>query len=81
MPPAQGRFTFWSFADQPIDEIEDGFRNDKHRKQWRATLKTHAARLCEMELASIVTADIVATLQPIWLQVPDGRFRAGGQRP
>jgi NADPH-dependent 2,4-dienoyl-CoA reductase/sulfur reductase-like enzyme len=46
---AQGGITFWDFADKLIDEIEDGFRNDKHRKQWRATLKTHAAKLCEME--------------------------------
>ena len=68
---SQGDITFWSFADKLIDEIEDGFRNDKHRKQWRATLKTHAAKLSDMEISSIVTDDIVATLQPIWLKVPE----------
>ncbi len=40
---SQGGVTFWSFANKLIDDIEDGLRNDKHRKQWRATLKTHAA--------------------------------------
>ena len=75
----QRRITFWSFADKLIDEIEDGFRNDKHRKQWRATLKTHAATLCEMELAAIVTDDVVATLQPIWLKVPETARRVRGR--
>ncbi len=76
---SQGGVTFWSFADKLIDEIEDGFRNDKHRKQWRATLKTHAAKLCEMEIVSIVTDDIVATLQPIWLKVPETARRVRGR--
>lgn len=76
---SQGGVTFWSFADKLIDEIEDGFRNDKHRKQWRATLKTHAAKLCEMEIAVIATDDIVATLQPIWLKVPETARRVRGR--
>lgn len=76
---SQGGVTFGSFADKLIDEIEDGFRNDKHRKQWRATLKTHAAKLCEMEIAAVVTDDIVATLQPIWLKVPETARRVRGR--
>ncbi len=76
---AQGGITFWDFADKLIDEIEDGFRNDKHRKQWRATLKTHAAKLCEMEIVAIATDDIVATLQPIWLKVPETARRVRGR--
>lgn len=76
---SQGGVTFGAFADKLIDEIEDGFRNDKHRKQWRATLKTHAAKLCEKEIASIVTDDIVATLQPIWLKVPETARRVRGR--
>lgn len=76
---SEGAMTFWKFADKLIDEIEDGFRNDKHRKQWRATLKTHAAKLCEMEIAAIITDDIVATLQPIWLKVPETARRVRGR--
>ena len=76
---SQGGVTFWSFADKLIDEIEDGFRNDKHRKQWRATLKTHAATLCESEISSIATDDIVAALQPIWLKVPETARRLRGR--
>jgi len=76
---AQGGITFWDFADKLIDEIEDGFRNDKHRKQWRATLKTHAAKLCGMGIGAIATDDIVATLQPIWLKVPETARRVRGR--
>ena len=76
---SQGGVTFWSFAEKLIDEIEDGFRNDKHRKQWRATLKTHAPKLCEIEIAAIVTDDILATLQPIWLKVPETARRVRGR--
>lgn len=72
---SQGGVTFWSFTDKLIDEIGGGFRNDKYRKQWRATLKTPAAKLCEMEIATIVSDGIVATLQPIWLKVPETAWR------
>lgn len=76
---SQGGVTFWDFADKLIDEIEGGFRNEKHRKQWRATLKTHAAKLCDLELGLIATDDILATLQPIWLKVPETARRVRGR--
>jgi hypothetical protein len=75
----QGGVTFWSFAEKLINEIEDGFRNDKHRKQWRATLKTHAAKLCDMDISTIATDDIVAVLQPIWLRIPETARRVRGR--
>jgi integrase len=74
-----GATTFWMFAENLIDEIEDGFRNDKHRKQWRATLKTHAAKLCEMDIGAIDTDDILASLRPIWLKVPETARRVRGR--
>ncbi len=42
---AQPVQTFGAFADSLIDDIEGGFRNEKHCKQWRSTLQTHAAAL------------------------------------
>jgi len=44
---------FGAFAESLIDDIQDGFRNEKHRKQWRATLKTHAKALSTKDVASI----------------------------
>lgn len=57
--------TFWAFADKLIQDTEEGFRNEKHRKQWRSTLKTHAKGLCNHKLDEIGTDDVVAVLKPI----------------
>jgi hypothetical protein len=35
--------TFGEFADEYIAEHEKGWRNAKHRQQWRNTLTTHAS--------------------------------------
>jgi hypothetical protein len=32
--------TFGAFALDLVDSLEDGFKNPKHRQQWRNTLKT-----------------------------------------
>jgi integrase len=74
-----GALTFWTFADAFIDEIEEGFRNDKHRQQWRNTLKTHAAVLCDMEIATVDTDDVLEVLQPIWLKLPETARRVRGR--
>ncbi|WP_227876549.1 tyrosine-type recombinase/integrase [Sphingomonas paucimobilis] len=71
--------TFWAFADQLIEDIEEGFKNEKHRKQWRSTLKTHAKGLCNRRLDEIVTDDIVAVLKPIWLKLPETASRVRGR--
>src|SRR3546814_11424447 len=36
---------FGAFADSYIDTHEEGWRNPKHRQQWRNTIKTHAKPL------------------------------------
>jgi integrase len=77
-PPAS-TITFWKFADTFIDEIEDGFRNDKHRKQWRATLKTHAAKLRDVDVARVDTNDVLGVLKPIWLKLPETARRVRGR--
>lgn len=59
--------TFGTFADDLIDDIQEGFRNEKHRKQWPSTLKMHAAELLEKPLAEIDTDAVVEVLKPIWL--------------
>jgi integrase len=71
--------TFCEFAESMIEDIEAGFRNDKHRKQWRSTLKTHAASLAAKSIAEISTDDIVAALKPIWLELPETASRVRGR--
>lgn len=70
---------FGEFAESLIDDIEGGFRNEKHRKQWRSTLKTHAASLIEKPLGDISTEDVVAVLKPIWLELPETASRVRGR--
>jgi len=46
--------------------IETGFKNEKHRGQWRTTLTTYAAPIWDKRLVDIETDDVLACLKPIW---------------
>lgn len=59
--------TFREVARDLIDGIEGGFKNEKHRKQWRSTIATYAAPILEKPVDQIHTTDVLALLQPIWL--------------
>ena len=71
--------TFDAFADDLIGDIQEGFRNEKHRKQWRSTLKTHAAPLLEKPITEIDTDAIVEVLKPIWLSKAETASRVRGR--
>ena len=73
------RMTFGEFADALIDDIESGFRNEKHRKQWRSTLKAHASSLTDMVIREIDTHDVLEVLKPIWLKLPETASRVRGR--
>jgi integrase len=63
---ARGAETFGPFALALIDEIGAGFRNTKHRAQWRTTLTAYATPIWNKRLADIETDDVLACLKPIW---------------
>ncbi|WP_184249970.1 tyrosine-type recombinase/integrase [Novosphingobium chloroacetimidivorans] len=71
--------TFGAFAMELLDSIEDGFRNPKHRAQWRSTLKGHAKPLFEVPIAEVTTEQIVAVLEPIWLTKRETASRLRGR--
>lgn len=71
--------TFGAFAAELMDDIEHGFRNTKHRQQWRNTLKTYAAPLTEMAIDEVSTDDVLACLKPIWLEKPETASRVRGR--
>ena len=43
--------------------IETGFKNEKHRGQWRTTLTTYAAPIWDKRLVDIETDDVLACLK------------------
>ncbi len=50
--------------------------NEKHRKQWRATLETYAFPvLGEMHVADIEPRDVVRAVHPIWQDKPETASR------
>jgi integrase len=70
---------FGVFAMQLIDDIEDGFKNPKHRQQWRNTLQTYAKPLFDLPLAEVSTEHVQAVLQPIWLTKQETASRLRGR--
>lgn len=62
----QSGTSFGAFADNLVEHLSHGFRNEEHRRQWTQTLKTYAAPLRDMPIAAIQTADILSVLTPIW---------------
>jgi integrase len=58
--------TFGEMADQVRESLSAGFRNERHRAQWKSTLATYAAPLKDKPVDTIGTDDVLAALRPIW---------------
>lgn len=71
--------TFGAFAEEYIASVEDGWRNPVHRQQWRSSLRDHAAALHNKPVDAITTDDVLAVLQPIWLEKPETAKRVRGR--
>lgn len=72
--------TFAAAVDRYLAFKLDEFSNDKHRKQWRATLETYAMpHLGDMQLQEIAVQDILQVLQPIWSETTETATRLRGR--
>jgi integrase len=71
--------TFGTFATELIADIEDGFKNPKHRQQWRNTLETYGKPLADIPIDQVSTEDVLGVLQPIWLSKPETASRVRGR--
>lgn len=76
-PPA--RVTFGQAADALVDSLEGGWRNPKHRAQWRSTLKIHCKPIWSKPVDEIDTTDVLAVLRPIWTETPETASRVRGR--
>jgi integrase len=76
---AKGR-TFREMAEEFIGRNEAGWRNAKHRQQWRNTLQTYAyPTLGELSVGAIDTGLVVQVLDPIWAEKPETASRVRGR--
>jgi integrase len=71
--------TFGETADQLIAALSPSWRNEKHRAQWRMTLKTYAAPLRPLAVDQIAVHHVLAVLKPIWATKPETASRLRGR--
>ena len=71
--------SFGTVAIELIEGIEAGWRNPKHRQQWRNTLTTYAAPIWNKAVAEIDATDLLGVLRPIWQTKPETASRLRGR--
>jgi integrase len=72
--------TFTQAVERYLAAKLDEFRNEKHKKQWQATLDTYARPvLGDMPLQSIAVADVLRALHPIWANKTETASRLRGR--
>lgn len=76
---ADGIPTFGEIADTVCETLASGFRNEKHKAQWRMTLATYAAPLRAKPVDTVTTEDVLSALKPIWAEKPETASRVRGR--
>lgn len=71
--------TFGTVATELINQIETGFRNEKHRTQWRNTLNTYCSPIWALPVDQITTEHVLNILKPIWLSKAETASRLRGR--
>jgi integrase len=71
--------TFGQFADELVEDIKGGFRNEKHKWQWSHTLKTYAASLRPIPIDAVSTEHVLDVLKPLWSSKQETASRLRGR--
>ena len=72
--------TFADCADQFLNSMEKGWRNEKHRAQWRMTLgPAYCASLQGKRVSTVGTDDVLKVLTPVWHDKPETASRLRGR--
>jgi integrase len=71
--------TFGEMADDVRETLSAGFRNEKHKAQWKSTLETYAAPLRAKPVDTIATDDVLAVLKPVWTTKAETASRVRGR--
>ena len=77
---AAATITFRDCAQRYIEAHAKGWKNGKHRQQWRNTLETYAYPvICELPVAAVDTALIMQVIEPIWTTKTETASRLRGR--
>lgn len=76
---SEGVPTFGEMADQFLASLQSQWRNEKHRAQWATSLKVDAAKLRQLPVDRIETADVLSVLKPIWTTKAETASRVRGR--
>ncbi len=71
--------SFGRFAQRYVADIESGFRNAKHRQQWRNTLETYGKPIAKIPIAEVDTNDVLRCVRPIWGKKQETASRVRGR--
>lgn len=72
--------TFRQAAQAYIEAHEEGWKNSKHRQQWRNTLETYAYPVMgDIPVADVGTEHVMAALEKIWKTKPETASRVRGR--
>ena len=72
--------TFRDEATAYLEKNEEGWRNPKHRQQWRNTLETYAHPVIgALPVSEIKTTDVLKVIDPIWKTKPETASRVRGR--
>jgi integrase len=76
----QSALSFAMAADAYITSIESGFKNEKHKAQWRMTLgPTYCSNIVNRPVDSIGLTDILTVVKPIWNTKAETAYRIRGR--
>jgi integrase len=74
------RLTFAAAAEAYLQKFEDGWKNGRHRLQWRNTLRAYILPvLGKLDVEAIDTDAVLRVLEPIWLAKPETAARIRGR--
>ncbi len=74
------RTTFREAAEQMITAHEAGWRNPKHRQQWRNTLEAYVYPVIgDVSVAAVDKALVLKILEPLWRAKPETASRIRGR--
>lgn len=72
--------TFQTYAEQFISGKEAGWKNDKHRQQWRNSLRDYAhPHIGHLPVADVDTEGVLNVLRPIWTEKKETARRVRGR--